>query len=725
MSDLRDRFGELDRIALPDLDEELRRPRLQTGPVRWRGGRALTVVLALVVASAGLGLATWAFTTGQEPSPRPAATVTNGRLAFSGGGQIHVVSPDGSGLQQLTHLGGHDALDVHWSPDGSKLAFRVWTNGNYQLYVMNADGTGPTNITGSMGISELAWSPDGAMLAFTSFRKGNDFDVFVVNADGTGLRSVVESALGEHRPQWSPDSTRIAFERWPLRDSDPGTPDIYIVDLAGGEAVPLVTSPGWDTGATWSPEGTRLAYTSAQDGDEEIYVVNADASGGRKLTDLPNAASSRPAWSPDGTRLSFIAHDEEEWDVWVVNADGSGLLKLTPSDRDEGPAVWAPDGSMLAFTASEVTADDVNTGTYDVYTIRPDGTDERRVTFGQVAMGWDLSWQPVVDAVPSATVSPSPTEPPSETRPLDPRVTATISVGAFPRAVAVGEGAVWATVDNANGGPDDHLLFEIDPATNEIVETIPLSEAGDIAVGAGALWVAASEDGIGVIVRIDPASSDVVATIPVGSYVGNVGFGFDAVWVTRHSDFDPSAGEVLRIDPATNDIVARIPVNGGFAGDLVVGEGSVWVYGHSRHTGDVWEASSLWRIDPMTNQLDATILDQTGFLGDGSFLPDNVAVGGGWLWAASDRGKGLRIDPATGAFNMFELSDGGFAWPYLAFEDHILFGLEPIRILDMDTLEVVGSVALESQVADAALDPVTGTIWIANYEGTVTRIDLH
>ncbi|MGH2590574.1 MAG: hypothetical protein ACRDGW_07245, partial [Actinomycetota bacterium] len=534
-----------------------------------------------------------------------------------------------------------------------------------------------------------------------------------MNADGTGLRSVVESPLGEYGPQWSPDGTRIAFERWPLRDGDPETPDIFVLDLASGETVPIVTSPGWDTGVAWSPDGGRLAFTSDQDGDNEIYVINADGSGERQLTNLPEASALRPAWSPDGTRLSFIAHDGELWHVWVVNADGTGLLKITPSDRDDGQAVWAPDGSLLAFTASEVTSGVDNTGTYDVYTIRPDGTDERRITSGSFAMGWDLSWQPVLeDAV---TIAPSPSDPADETKPLDPHVTATIAVGAFPRGVTVGEGSVWAAV-GASGDAEDHVLVRIDPATNAVTDTIPLSWPGDLAVGGEAVWVNSVRDGKAVVLRIDAVTGDVVAAVETGAHLGGMAYGYDSIWVAASRSGDEPADEVLRIDPATNEVIARIPVEGGETRDVVVGEGSVWVYGNSRHTGDVWEASSLWRIDPLTNEVVATVLDQNGFLGAGAFLPDNVAVGEGSVWACVDGGNGVRIDPSTGALTSFGVPDG-CGWPYAVYAGHVFFGLGTIRVLDTETLEVVASVPLESQVADVALDPSAGVLWVANYEG--------
>lgn len=146
------------------------------------------------------------------------------------------------------------------------------------------------------------------------------------------------------------------------------------------------------------------------------------------------------------------------------------------------------------------------------------------------------------------------------------------------------------------------------------------------------------------------------------------------------------------------------------------------MYGHSRLREHGWEASSLWRIDPLTNEL-ATVLDQQGFLGDGGALPDNLAAGEGVVWAADDKGNGVRIDPATGAVNTFEVEDG-FSWPFLAYDGKVFFGLHAVKILDTRTLEVVGSIDLNSSVVDAAVDASTGSLWITNYEDSITRIDL-
>jgi YVTN family beta-propeller protein len=284
----------------------------------------------------------------------------------------------------------------------------------------------------------------------------------------------------------------------------------------------------------------------------------------------------------------------------------------------------------------------------------------------------------------------------------------------------------WACVDNANGRPRHHLVVRIDPSTNEVVATIPVFEAGDIAASDGAVWVTSRLDNAeGALVRIDPSTNQVVASVPVGMNPSNVALGDGAVWVTLNrtsAGFRPS-GEVIRIDPMTNEVVARITIGGGWPSDVVVDERSVWIYGHSDYTtAEGWEGSSLWQIDPATNELVGVTLDDGGFLGDGGALPDNVAVGDGAVWVADDRGRGLRIDPTTGGVTRFDV-DGGFAWPFLVEDGRVWFGRDEIRVLDGTGLEVVHVVEGEIEAVDAAFDPSTSTLWIANYKETIARID--
>lgn len=305
---------------------------------------------------------------------------------------------------------------------------------------------------------------------------------------------------------------------------------------------------------------------------------------------------------------------------------------------------------------------------------------------------------------------------------IEAKVAATIAAGEFLRGVAVGDDGLWATVDNADGGPDDHVLVRIDPSTNEIVDSLPLPEAGDLAVGDGSVWVLSRAASDGAILRIDPSTDEITATIPLGDQLSNVAIGDGAVWVTRATDENPPSGEVIRIDPTTNEIVARIPIPGGWPRDLVVGEEMIWAYGHSLYRDNVWEASSLWRIDPVTNE-PFVVVDREVFLGDGADLPDNLAVGGGYVWASDDSGRGLRIDAASGDISRFEV-EGGFAWPFLVENGRVWFGRDEIRILDAETLVVVGGVNVETQSVDAAFDTSTASLWVANYDGTLTRIDV-
>jgi Tol biopolymer transport system component len=149
--------------------------------------------------------------------------------------------------------------DPRWSPDGSQIAFSSDRSGNYEVYVMEADGTDPRRLTQSPAVdAQPAWSPDGTQIAFVSLRDGNA-EIYVMNVDGTSLRRVTHTDANEFEFDWSPDGTQIVFAF-----SEGADVNIYTMPAPGPQA-----------------------------------QVNADSNTLRQLTD-GDAQDFYPRWSPDG-----------------------------------------------------------------------------------------------------------------------------------------------------------------------------------------------------------------------------------------------------------------------------------------------------------------------------------------------------------------------------------------------------------------------------------------
>ena len=176
---------------------------------------------------------------------------------------------------------------------------------------------------GSTGVNGL--------VAFTSNRDGDD-EIFVMGADGSGQVRVTDNLFSDSEPAWSPDGTRLAFSS----DRD-GNREIYVVTTDGsgrpvGEAVNVTNLAGGDFSPAWSSDGTRIAFSSDRGvatNLRSIYVMNADGSGPVKLSDNRNQGSDlSPSWSPDGSTVAYgvnhhIIGTTFHSAVYLMNADGS------------------------------------------------------------------------------------------------------------------------------------------------------------------------------------------------------------------------------------------------------------------------------------------------------------------------------------------------------------------------------------------------------------------
>jgi Tol biopolymer transport system component len=181
------------------------------------------------------------------------------------------------------------------------------------------------------------YSPDGTKVAFGEAPSGNDnnYEVSVVNVDGSGYANLTQSPGVDSAPSWSPDGARIAFT-----SARAGGFDIYTMK-ADGSDVQRVTTTGMAFGPDWSPDGTRLAYMDAS-GDTAIHVIDADGTDDVSIGQPGYEAD--PAWSPDGAKIAFVYQREigAYYEIYVMDADGGNLSRVTVSESSPGPPSWQP-----------------------------------------------------------------------------------------------------------------------------------------------------------------------------------------------------------------------------------------------------------------------------------------------------------------------------------------------------------------------------------------------
>lgn len=241
-----------------------------------------------------------------------------------GNAEIYVMNPDGSGQRRLTNEKAADNTPV-LSPDGRKIAFVSQRGGGRDVFVMNVDGTKQNRLTDfwklGLGAGNPSWSPDGKRIVFRSGVKR--VDVYVINADGSGLKKLTDDPRGVAMPAWSPDGQKIAFSS--LRD---GELEIYVMNADGSNQIRLTFNTSKDNRPAWSPDGRRIAFHSDRDGEMEIYVMNADGSATRRLTKNPTD-DSYPSWSPDGKRIVFMRVVLGHNQIFTMNADGSDVKRIT------------------------------------------------------------------------------------------------------------------------------------------------------------------------------------------------------------------------------------------------------------------------------------------------------------------------------------------------------------------------------------------------------------
>ncbi|HEX8220090.1 MAG TPA: hypothetical protein VF914_12885 [Chloroflexia bacterium] len=232
-----------------------------------------------------------------------------------------------------------------WSPDGTRIAFMSKRGGgNWQIHVMNADGSDKRMVTDGKGLAKLpVWSPDGASIAYVlSDGASSASEVYVVPAAGGAARAITSNGSVKSYPLWTHDGKSVVF----VQGSGDRDNTIAIVPIEGGDPRDI-TEPGAVKGLQLSPTGPVLVYYRVliESRGTDIYTLSLDG-GAPVLVTGDNPDDYYPAWSPDGKRLTWassrLGAQGREYRIAVGNLDGTGTQVITSGPGAEYQPQWAP-----------------------------------------------------------------------------------------------------------------------------------------------------------------------------------------------------------------------------------------------------------------------------------------------------------------------------------------------------------------------------------------------
>jgi Tol biopolymer transport system component len=235
------------------------------------------------------------------------------------------------------------------------------------IAVMNLDGVGSVITAGAANDIDPSWSPDGTKIVFARKPPGGVYNIWVMNANGSGQQQLTFGSRNQRYPSWSPDGTRIAYRGYP---NPTGGSQIFVMSASGANQQPIAKTGGGDQ-PVWSPDSQRVAYTdtgsSGMPADADIYAIDVNNPNAQPQDLTPNSPTTSdryPSWAPNGTSIAFRRLDSAApgRELWKLDctAPDCASVSANPTDLTAvlGPGragTWSPDSSALTFVSFRQT----------------------------------------------------------------------------------------------------------------------------------------------------------------------------------------------------------------------------------------------------------------------------------------------------------------------------------------------------------------------------------
>ncbi len=263
-----------------------------------------------------------------------------------------------------TSMGGASGILFSSTRSGSQIE---------DLYLLDFASQSVSRLTqGDANTFPGPFSPDGKQIVYASYGPGMiHTNIGLMNADGSNPVNLTPGDKWDNLfPTWSPDGSQIAFNSF-----QNGNNDIFVMAADGSQVKNLTNNPRDDFAPSWSPDGKLIAFVSDRDnqtGINSIYIMHADGSNVTRLTH-DGGNDYAPTWSPDGAQVAFYSYQKGQSDIYVVNVDGSSLTNLTNDPADDWMSAWSPDGTLIAYQTNR-------DGNWEIYVMNADGSNPTNLT---------------------------------------------------------------------------------------------------------------------------------------------------------------------------------------------------------------------------------------------------------------------------------------------------------------------------------------------------------